>query len=247
MPTLTTSKFTAPRVKPQRLNATLAYRENLSAKFNYFELETKQPFDFDAGQYVNVIVAANTFRAYSIATRPANNKFGLLVDTRPGGPGSQFFEALQIGNTFEFLGPLGIFVIRPNDGVENILLLGTGSGLSPLRCIVDDEFLVKNTTRNFYLYMGLTKVNEIFWKDYFEDIANKHSNFKYRLAILEPDEAWNGHTGFNTDLMKMDFPDASSCAAYLCGHPAMIKGATEILLASNCAKENIHEEKFFAQ
>lgn len=247
MPELTSAKPIQPKFKPQRLKAKLTKKENLATKFNYFELETPEEFNFEAGQYVNVIVAEHTFRAYSIATRPANNKFGLLVDTRPGGPGSQFFEKLSEGDEVEFLGPIGIFIVREDDGAENLLLLGTGSGLSPLRCIVDDELLVKNSGRNLYLYFGLTHLEEIFWKEYFEDLAERFPNFRYRLAILEPDDSWSGHKGFNTDMMKDDFPDTSTCSAYLCGHPAMISGAKKILVESGCLTGRIYEEKFFAQ
>lgn len=247
MPELTAHKPITPRVKPQRLTATLTYKENLASKFNYFEFQTEGPFDFDAGQYVNTLVAEHTYRAYSIATRPAEDKFGLLVDTRPGGPGSQFYESIEVGKVIEFLGPLGIFIIRPEDGAHNILLLGTGSGISPLRCIVDDELLNKKSDKNIYLYMGLTKTSEIFWNDYFEDLASKHENFHYKLAIYDPEESWTGHKGYNTELMLQDFPDTCDCAAYLCGHPAMIKGAKELLQKTGCPDMRIYEEKFFAQ
>ena len=218
----------------------------LASKFHYLEFETAEQFIFEPGQYVNAIVALHTFRAYSIASKVTDNIFGLLVDTRPGGPGSQKFESLKPGDELEFMGPIGVFIYR-DDGSENLLLLGTGSGLSPLKCMADrwlGEFMLK---KNIYLYMGLTSPEEIFWQDHFEKLAQTYTNFHFELAILKPNQTWQGHVGYNTDLMKSDFPSTNSCSAYLCGHPAMIEGAKTILLESGCAKEKIYEEKFFLQ
>lgn len=234
-------------IRPKLFKSKTLHNTVLATKFHYLEFETTEPFVFTAGQYVNAIVADHTFRAYSVATKTSDNRFGLLVDCRPGGPGSQFFEGLTEGKEMQFMGPIGVFTVHEDDGTDNVLLLGTGSGMSPLRCIVDDQFLNKNTSRNVYLYFGLTKVEEIFWKEYFEELESKYPNFHYRLAILDPDDTWTGHKGYNTDLMVQDFPDASNCGAYLCGHPAMIEGATKILLDKGCLPEHIHKEKFFLQ
>lgn len=247
MPTILKEGIDKPRVAPQKFASKLLSNTVLSSKFHYLEFETDTPFNFEPGQYINAIVAEHTFRAYSIAGKISDTRFSLLVDTRPGGPGSQFFENLHPGDSMTFLGPLGVFIIRENDGSENILLLGTGSGMSPLKCIVDEMFKEGNYSKPVYLYMGLTFTHEIFWKEHFEALAEKYPNFHFSLAILNPEEDWQGHKGFNTDFIKLDFSDAKSCSAYMCGHPAMIEGAKEILLSSGCPKERLYEEKFFAQ
>ncbi|MFZ5424950.1 MAG: FAD-binding oxidoreductase [Patescibacteria group bacterium] len=233
-----------PIQKPLRYKATTTLSKNLASKFNYFEFQTTEDFNFIPGQYINVIVAEHTFRAYSLATKDGNKKFGLLVDTRPGGPGSQFFERLKKNDEIEFLGPLGVFIIHPEDGAKNLLLLGTGSGISPLKCMVDYQLKTLSSEIPLYLYFGLTNNKEIFWKDYFEELEVKYKNFHFRFALLEPDNEWNGHKGYNTDLMKNDFQNTSDCGAYLCGHPAMIEGATNILLSTGCPKERIYKERF---
>ncbi|HLC93596.1 MAG TPA: acetate--CoA ligase family protein, partial [Patescibacteria group bacterium] len=226
----------------------------LASKYNHYQFESEQPLDFKPGQYISVKVAPDAIRAYSIATRYGPNisgeggsgftKFDLLVDTRPGGPGSKFFENLKAGDTITYLGPFGVFTFNKDDGAENILFLATGSGASAIRCIIDAALLEDNYTKPMYFYFGLTYEEEIFWKDHFDELAGKYPNFKYRIALFKPSDKWEGARGFITELVKKDFPDASKCSAYLCGHRAMISDATDLLIQNGCPKERIYTERF---
>lgn len=234
-----------PLVKPPSMRmATATKHEVLAAYFHYYELETEEPFQFEPGQYISVRVSPDAVRAYSIATHMGDNKFALLVDIRPGGPGSKFFEHLKPGDKVQFLGPFGGFTLKDNAEVEQLLFLGTGSGMSALRCMIDSALKDKKVRTPMKLYFGLTYTYEIFWKDYFEQLAQEYDNFKFDIAIFKPDENWTGHDGFITKYVKEDFPDASKCAAYLCGHRAMIADASELLQANGCPEDRIYTERF---
>ena len=223
--------------------ATVVSQTILAAKFHYIVLETEAPFIYQPGQYVSVKVSQQRINCYSIATNEGANRFGLLIDTKPGGIGSKFFENIKTGDKITYLGPFGIFKFKPDDGAQKILLMGTGSGISPLRCILD-ELLKNKEQKPIYFYFGLRFSQDVFWHDYFQKLAEQHPNFKYKLVLSKPDDAWNGLSGHITDLLKTDFPDASECAAYLCGNKQMIEETTNLLLAQGCPKERIYAEKF---
>jgi Na+-transporting NADH:ubiquinone oxidoreductase subunit NqrF len=61
-----------------------------------------------------------------------------------------------------------------------LLFLGTGSGLSPLRCIIDDLLKTQNSNSD-YFYLGLRFPSDVFWKDYFENLEKEYPNFHYVL------------------------------------------------------------------
>jgi len=229
---------------PTMKTAITTKHEVLAAYFHYYEVETEEPFDFKPGQYISVKVAPDAIRAYSIATKLAPNKFALLVDIRPGGPGSKFFEHLKPGDKIPFLGPFGKFTLELEDSVEQILFLGTGSGISALRCMIDSVLKEQGVKTPMKLYFGLTFPHEVFWQDYFENLKKEYPNFDYDIALFKPDESWTGHTGFITEYVKKDFPDASKATVYLCGHRAMIADASELLQAHGCPKERIFTERF---
>lgn len=223
--------------------ATAVSHEILAAKFHYFVFETEAPFAYQPGQYVNVRVSQQRINCYSIATNEGQNRFGLLIDTKPGGVGSKFFENIKTGDKITYLGPFGVFKFKPDDGAKKILFMGTGSGISPLRCIID-ELLKNKLEKPIYFYFGLRFSSDIFWNDYFQKLAEANPNFKYKIVLSKPDDTWKGATGHVTDLIKTDFPDASEFAIYLCGNKQMTEEATTLLLAQGCPKERIYSEKF---
>ncbi len=235
---------TVKAVPPQMKVATCKDHQVLASQYHYYELETQEPFNFEPGQYISVKVAPDAIRAYSIATHDGPNKFYLLVDTRPGGPGSKFFENLKPGDTVPFLGPFGVFTFNKDDGGEEILLLATGSGMSAVRCMMDTALQEYGVKKPVKLYFGLTYQEEVFWEDHFKELKEKYPNFDYRIVVCEPGEEWQGCTGFITKYVKEDYKDASKVSAYLCGHRAMISDATDLLLAAGCSKDRIYAERF---
>ncbi len=209
-----------------------------------FTLESSTPLVFKPGQYISIKVAENQIRDYSIACLDDPNKFKLLVDITPGGPGSHYFENLKVSDEIEYLGPFGVFTLQENDGAKHMLFLATGSGCSPLRSIIYSALKEKNIQTPMTLFFGLRYPTDIFWQGYFEQLSEEHPNFTCNITLSKPDQDWQGYTGHITDYLNKEYPDASGCSAYLCGNKEMIEEATNILLSNNCPKERIYTEKF---
>ena len=233
-----------PVTAPKFHTATLTQNTVLASKFHYLQFTSDDPLSYKAGQYISIKVAVNRINSYSIAGHLDDHNFFLLVDTSPGGPGSKFFENLKPGDKIAYLGPFGIFTLKPNDGSSRILFLGTGSGCSPLRSIL--EAALKNTPAPppMDFYFGLRYSGDVFWQDYFQKLAAEYPQFRFNLVLSKPDETWHGQAGHITDLLSQQIDDAGNCSAYLCGNQKMIDQATEILIAKNCPKERIYTEKF---
>jgi acetyltransferase len=216
----------------------------LASKFNQYDFESSASLSLKPGQYINVKVAPNTIRAYSVGTTTDDRHFSLLVDTRPGGPGSQFFENLKIGDVVTYMGPFGAFTFRLDDGAEALLFLATGSGMSAIRCLIESVLIGHKITKPVNLYFGLTHEGEIFWQEQLNDLQKRFPNFTYQICLCKPDDSWKGPTGFITKLVEQDYPNANKCSAYLCGHKNMIADATDLLLKLGCPKERIYSERF---
>ncbi|MBN1162595.1 acetate--CoA ligase family protein [Patescibacteria group bacterium] len=230
--------------KPQFLTAKTSRHAVLATTYHSYDFIPDEPFEFNPGQYISVKVAENTIRCYSVASHVDTKQFSLLVDTKPGGPGSKFFENLKVNDKITFLGPFGVFTYKPEDDAETLLFLGTGSGVSPLRCMIESALKEHKFKGTIHLYIGLNFVEDIFWTDYLDSLKNEYPNFKYDIAVFKPNEGWKGHQGFITDLVKKDYKDASKVSAYLCGNKYMVKDATDVLIANGCPEERIYTEKF---
>ncbi|EKD99890.1 MAG: CDP-6-deoxy-delta-3,4-glucoseen reductase [uncultured bacterium] len=215
-----------------------------ASTYHYFEFEPEAPLDFIPGQYISVKVADSRINCYSVADCTGNTKFNLFVDTKPGGPGSNFFETLKVGDPIYYIGPFGTFGLKPDDGAKTLLFLATGSGCAPFRCMIEHALREKGYTKPITLYIGLNHSQDVFWIDYLENLKREFTNFNYKIAVWKPDNSWKGHVGFITDLVKQDYPDASQCSAYLCGAKPMIDSATELLKQLGCLEKRIYMEKF---
>lgn len=216
----------------------------LAGKFHNFIFEAESPIVYKPGQYISIKVANDRINCYSIATNEGGNRFGLLIDTSPGGPGSKYFENLKPGDEISFLGPFGTFIFRPDSTVKHFLFLGTGSGCAPLRSMIDNLLKVEHIQAPITLYLGLRYQTDIFWQDYFNRLSSEYPNFKFVLTISKPDISWQGKAGHITNSISQDFPDTSDLAVYLCGNISMIEEATRILVSCGLTKEKIYTEKF---
>lgn len=230
---------------PQFKSATTIFHKILAGNFHHFVFKPDTPFTYLPGQYISVKVADQRINAYSIAGKVDGNLFELLVDISPGGPGSKFFENLKVGERIAYLGPFGIFTLKPDDGAEHLLFLGTGSGCTPLKCMVEAALLENKLNKPITFYFGLRYQNDIFWQQYFESLSKKYPNFKYKLCLSKPNINCPYETGHVTDLFKRDFKDTSRCSAYLCGNKTMIEEARQILTNSGCPSSRIYTEQFF--
>lgn len=215
----------------------------LAGKFHSFIFETDTPIVYKPGQYISIKVASTRINSYSIVSNEKENKFDLLVDTSPGGPGSKYFESLKPGDKISFLGPFGTFVLKPDDA-KHILFLGTGSGCAPLRSMINYLLKVKNVQVPITFYFGLRYSTDIFWQDYFTKLSQDYPNFKFVLVLSKPDSSWQGRSGHITDFINQNSPDILGAEAYICGNISMVQEATNMLVSRGLAKEKIYTETY---
>lgn len=214
----------------------------LAGKIRYFDFDAEDPLNILPGQYVSVKVSNTRINCYSVASHPSPTKFSLLIDSSPGGPGSKFFESLKVGDKIAYLGPFGKFVLKTEDGAKRYIFLATGSGFAPLKNLIESALKI-NPKQSINLYIGVTNYEDIFFKDYFTDLAKKYVNFKYEFAVCNKNPMWTGHVGFITELVKRDFPNAKDCSVYMCGNKFMVIDATKLLETAGCPTDRIYCEK----
>ena len=229
---------------PKFKTAKVLKAENLTPKMHFLEFETEEEFKVIPGQYLSVKVSDSRVNCYSVAGFKNPNRFNLLVDSTPGGPGSKFFESLKVGDKMTFLGPFGNFTLKQDEDVENMLFFATGCGTAPLKFMLESALKEGKKDRKIKLYLGVNNYCDVFFKDYFSDLQKEYENFSYEIAVNNPDPKWDGPTGFITELVKKDFSDASKCSAYLCGNKFMIEDVSKVLIERGCPEERIYFEKY---
>ncbi|MCM8797934.1 MAG: FAD-binding oxidoreductase, partial [Candidatus Omnitrophica bacterium] len=107
-------------------------------KFLRIKLLNQERINFKAGQYIQLkIPGTEEFRAYSIASPPyIDDYLELIVRLIPGGLCSTYVHmALEIGDIVNFAGPFGEFFLH-EESEKEIICVGGGSGMAPLRSII---------------------------------------------------------------------------------------------------------------
>ncbi len=180
-------------------------------------------------------------RNYSLATRPGEGqlRFNVRIATPPrgldcsAGVGSSYVHNLKPGDTVTAVGPFGDFLIK--DTEREMVYLGGGAGMAPLRSHISHLFETLQTNRRVTFWYGARSRQEVYYEPYFRNLEQRFPNFRFHIALSEPlpEDQWTGHTGFIHDVLRREHldqhPDPRSIEFYLCGPPLMIQAAKKML------------------
>lgn len=235
---------------PQQYIARLEDKTVHNEKFVQYKFEFTNPhsMDFIAGQYVSLKVAENgTRRSYSICSTPGiKHGFETVVDLEPAGIGCQFLERLKFGDEVSLLAPLGQFVIDTQLQEDEIILVATGSGISPFMSMILDLLQEKQDTRPISLYWGMRHVEHLFWQDEFELLSENFANFSFHPVLSRAPEEWPLCRGRVTDCLSVhQLSESPKVGYYLCGSAPMIVDVSQVLSQKGVQAEHIHHEKFY--
>ncbi|BCL61987.1 hypothetical protein DGMP_26800 [Desulfomarina profundi] len=145
-------------------------------------------------------------------------------------------------------GPFGEFFMDDSD--SEVMLIGGGAGMAPLRSHVFDLFRGRKTKRKVSYWYGGRSLREVFYDDEFRALAEEFDNFSFHLALSDPqpEDNWSGYTGFIhqvvLDNYLKDHPAPEDINYYLCGPPMMTRAVFEMLEELGVEKENIHFDDF---
>lgn len=203
------------------------------------------------------------FRAYSMANHPAEGNIVMLnirIATPPWDRSAGMFKNLPPGICSSYIfsrkpgdkvmisGPYGEFFIK--DTGREMVYIGGGAGMAPLRSHIFHLFHTLGTTRKVSYWYGARSKREIFYEEHFREIEKKFPNFKFNIALSEPvaSDNWTGYTGFihqvlyEQYLSKHDSPE--DVEFYLCGPPMMNDAVQKMLYDLGVPDEMVDFDDF---
>ena len=223
------------------------------------EEEYKSDWDqFNLWRYKAVLDEPVT-RAYSMANYP-DEKGVIMLNVRiasppprapegtPPGKMTSYLFSLKPGDEVTISGPFGEFFAK--DTQAEMIYVGGGAGMAPMRSHIFDQFRRLNTNRNISFWYGARSLREAFYVEDFDAIASEHTNFKWRLALSEPlpEDEWTGKTGFIHQVLYdnylKDHQAPEDVEYYLCGPPMMLKACMDMLDSLGVERDNILFDDF---
>jgi len=213
-------------------------------------------------------------RAYSMASYPAEGREVMLnvriatppwdrskdgwMEVNPGIASSYIF-GLKPGDAVTISGPFGEFFI--NDSDAEMLYVGGGAGMAPMRSHLYHLFKTLKTDRKVTYWYGGRSKRELFYIEHFKELERNFPNFKFYMALSEPmeedhwkvkkdinDEEGDGFVGFihncviENYLNRHEAPE--DIELYFCGPPLMNKAVQKMGEDFGIPDENIRFDDF---
>ena len=230
------------RPKPQQCRAIIESKTQLTKTvwLVNFRMQNPPEIRFLPGQTISLHGVEGLNRSMSIASAPDDGTHILMChDVSPGGPGSQWTLTHNIGDTATFMAPLGIFILDKSPRKK--VFVATGTGVAPFRSMLLDDHFDHEIT----LYWGLRYEEDVYWKEEFEDLTQKHLNFHFVLTLSRPTDAWTGKSGHVTQHVLADESNLQGSDFYLCGNKEMVREMDEKLLLAGVPKMQIYKELYY--
>jgi len=211
-------------------------------------VETERPMAYTAGQYARLTVSSvtNDDRSYSFARAPlalAGRELVFYVREVPGGALSpSIVRTIEAGAAIELEGPFGEF--RLADGPHPVLAIAGGSGLAPIRALIE-QILVEEPKRPVTLLFGARTERDLYDLDAIDALAKRAPHGFTFVPILSHENGestWTGARGLVTTVIANHV--APGTRAYLCGPPRMIDAAIVELEKAGVGHDRIAFDKF---
>jgi len=225
--------------------ATVIEKSLLNAETLQLTLQCKETMDYYAGQFVNLKRADGLTRSYSIANnRLHSNKLSFHIRRLAGGRFSEWaHQELNVGDKLEVSDPQGLCYYLPTQQENNLLLVGTGSGLAPLAGIVS-EALHHGHKGAIHLFHGSREMDGLYWIAEMQALAAQFPNFHYTPCISRGDAPDGVAKGRANDVAMTLLPSLKGWRLYLCGHPDMVHQTKRQAFLHGAALQDIHADAF---
>lgn len=218
------------------------------------EIELNAPLKFWAGQYVDITVTTEEgetiTRSFSMANPPSETqKLSFIIKKYPEGKFSNQLDngGIRAGAKVSVVGPYGMCFRR--EGREGpVVLVGAGSGMSPVWSILHDH-IHSGEDRPVLFFYGARTEADLFHLDKLAAITAEHPSVEFIPVLSHAAEGsgWTGETGFvhqAVDRKLRELGVAGEGDVYACGPPPMIDALTPTLFMLDYESERIFYDKF---
>ncbi len=239
-------KITLPRDADLFNRAVVYKKELLAPDVCRLLLEPATQLYYHAGQFINIRNQQGKMRSYSLSSVPQEDYFLEIHVKRVsnGVMSNWIFDELSENDELEFQGAVGSNYYVSGEQHQPLLLIGTGTGLSPLLGIVRDA-LSSGHTGPVHLYHGSRHSHGLYLQSTLKQLSERHDNFHPVASVSGHATPGNYRVGRANDIALADHTDLKGWRIYLCGHPKMVEDMQQATQAVGANPLNIHADPFW--
>ena len=205
-----------------------------------FCFDLDEPIVFRAGQFVQLGVPGLGEGPFTPSSSPLDPKH-LEVTVLRTGQVTERLHRMAAGEACTLRGPYGKgFPVEKLPGKE-VLIVGGGVGLAPLRALIYKLLSMTDQLKKVVIKNGARETAELLFRRQYAEWA-AHDRVSMEVAIDRPEPGWTGKVGVVTTLLdaigsEVDIPNSY---AFTCGPEIMLKFVTQTLLEKGFKPEQIY-------
>jgi CDP-4-dehydro-6-deoxyglucose reductase len=192
------------------------------------------------GQLLQLRLPGGEVGHFALATAPAAHGQEELLLRRGSAPVDELIAALAPGAKVEVTAPFGPgFPIEAANG-HHVLMVATGSGITPLRALLHHLLERRGKLDAVKLFYGQRTPDSFPYSS--EYPRWREAGLEIHLVCSRADASWTGERGYVQDSIAKEIARhtiAEDSVAYLCGVDGMVTAVRDQLLAAHLAPEHI--------
>lgn len=206
-----------------------------------FGLRPQEPVAFQAGQFVELTVPGIGEAPFTPSSSPAVTE-EMEITIMQVGRVTDVLHEMAVGDTLGIRGPYGqAYPIDRFHGRE-ILIVGGGCGVGPLRALLFALFEDLDHFPHIIVRIGAHTPHDLVFKDAASSRWNKGDKVDVQVSVDHSEPGWTGPVGLVTSILDESHLDChpEQGIAVMCGPPVMMKFVSQTLLARGYAPEDIY-------
>ncbi|MGL4614512.1 MAG: NAD(P)H-flavin reductase [Shewanella sp.] len=206
-------------------------------------LTPETPFDFNAGQYLCVVMGENDKRPFSIASAP-NAEF---IELHIGAAVSesypmQVIERLKNQSHIDIEAPGGEAHLR-HDSQRPRLLIAGGTGFSYIKSIVEQQIALGQRVATT-LYWGCRTQDAMYCEALAREWHATHPWLHFVPVVEDASPQWQGKTAKLLDQIQQDFISLNGYDIYIAGRFNMVGAARERFREMGVEESHLYGDAF---
>ncbi len=197
-----------------------------------------RPLGHQPGQFVQVSLFGAGVAPISVTSSPTK-KGSFEICVREVGMLTKLIHKLEVGSTVGIGGPYGKgFDVESFKG-KDILIIGGGIGIVPLRSLINYVIDNRKDYGRLIILYGAKAPDELLYADELKQWENS-KDIEYHVTVDRGTPEWKGHTGVITTLIPGLDLDLNNTITAVVGPPVMYKFVLMTLKTKRIPDENIY-------
>lgn len=192
-------------------------------RLEFCDEQVRKSFNFKAGQFGEYSVFGVGECTFCIASSPTRKDYIECSFKKVGKVTNALYD-LNVGDKIGFRGPYGNWFPLDDMKGKNLIFVGGGIGLAPLRSLIWNCLDTRENFEDITIIYGSRSINDLVYKGELKQWKERSDiNFVVTVDPGGEDENWDGRVGFVPTVLEEVNPSKDNAVVITCGPPIMIK------------------------